>query len=201
MSSPTPCIHVGSSDRSTAPVRQLLIVFGLTATFMVVEAVGGYVSGSLALLADAGHMLTDVGALGLTLLTRTMTIALIPGQILAAALVVVFASADRSRRAASFALALAVGIAIAATWYVRSWRVVAEYLVGYGYGDRSVYYGQAFPLLSWARWTVRLKTLIDRGFYLPLAVLVTVSLAAGAIAALWRARPVDGAALRAGLRR
>ncbi len=36
---------------------------------MVVEAVGGWLSGSLALLADAGHMLTDVGALGLTLLT------------------------------------------------------------------------------------------------------------------------------------
>jgi cobalt-zinc-cadmium efflux system protein len=44
-------------------------VFALTAVFMVVEAIGGWVSGSLALLADAGHMLTDVGALGLTLLT------------------------------------------------------------------------------------------------------------------------------------
>jgi cobalt-zinc-cadmium efflux system protein len=36
---------------------------------MVVEAVGGWVAGSLALLADAGHMLTDVGALSLSLLT------------------------------------------------------------------------------------------------------------------------------------
>jgi len=36
---------------------------------MVVEAVGGWLSGSLALLADAGHMLTDAGALGLTLLS------------------------------------------------------------------------------------------------------------------------------------
>jgi cobalt-zinc-cadmium efflux system protein len=36
---------------------------------MVVEAVGGVLSGSLALLADAGHMLTDAGALGLTLLS------------------------------------------------------------------------------------------------------------------------------------
>ena len=32
---------------------------------MVVEAVGGYISGSLALLADAGHMMTDAAALGL----------------------------------------------------------------------------------------------------------------------------------------
>lgn len=36
---------------------------------MLVEAVGGYLSGSLALLADAGHMLTDVGAIALSLLT------------------------------------------------------------------------------------------------------------------------------------
>lgn len=37
----------------------------LTGGFMVVEAVGGVLSGSLALLADAGHMLTDAAALGL----------------------------------------------------------------------------------------------------------------------------------------
>jgi cobalt-zinc-cadmium efflux system protein len=36
---------------------------------MVVEAIGGWLSGSLALLADAGHMLTDAGALGLSLLS------------------------------------------------------------------------------------------------------------------------------------
>jgi cobalt-zinc-cadmium efflux system protein len=44
-------------------------VFLLTFTFMIVEAVGGWLAGSLALLADAGHMLTDVGSLGLALLT------------------------------------------------------------------------------------------------------------------------------------
>jgi cobalt-zinc-cadmium efflux system protein len=41
----------------------------LTAAFMLVEAVGGWISGSLALLADAGHMLTDVGAIGLSLVS------------------------------------------------------------------------------------------------------------------------------------
>jgi cobalt-zinc-cadmium efflux system protein len=45
------------------------VVLGLTVAFMVVEAVGGWISGSLALLADAGHMLTDAGALGLSLLS------------------------------------------------------------------------------------------------------------------------------------
>ncbi|HRP08388.1 MAG TPA: cation diffusion facilitator family transporter [Gemmatimonadales bacterium] len=40
-------------------------VLALTATFVLVEVVGGYLSGSLALLADAGHMATDVAALTL----------------------------------------------------------------------------------------------------------------------------------------
>jgi len=45
--------------------RKILISFFIIFTFMVVEAVGGVISGSLALLADAGHMLTDAIALGL----------------------------------------------------------------------------------------------------------------------------------------
>ena len=45
--------------------RRVFWVMVLTAGFMVVELAGGIVSGSLALLADAGHMLTDCGALAL----------------------------------------------------------------------------------------------------------------------------------------
>lgn len=48
--------------------RRLLLAFGVTAGFMVVEAIGGAISGSLALLADAGHMLTDSAALLFALL-------------------------------------------------------------------------------------------------------------------------------------
>src|SRR5207249_1837393 len=55
-------------SRVAVPTR-LLAVLVVTAVFMVVEAVGGWLSGSLALVADAGHMLTDVGALGLSLAT------------------------------------------------------------------------------------------------------------------------------------
>lgn len=68
MTSPSPCTHL-RSNQIGPPIGRLTAVFTLTALFMVVEAVGGWLSGSLALLADAGHMLTDVGALGLTLLT------------------------------------------------------------------------------------------------------------------------------------
>ncbi|HLS47899.1 MAG TPA: cation diffusion facilitator family transporter [Gemmatimonadales bacterium] len=64
----TDCIHP-THQAAPAPTRRLMLVLGLTAVFMVVEAVGGWLSGSLALLADAGHMLADVGAIGLSLVT------------------------------------------------------------------------------------------------------------------------------------
>ncbi len=52
----------GGAD-GTSVETTTLWAFILTAAFMAVEAVGGWLSGSLALLADAAHMLTDSGAL------------------------------------------------------------------------------------------------------------------------------------------
>jgi cobalt-zinc-cadmium efflux system protein len=50
-----------------APLKSLRIALALTAALLVVEVIGGVVSNSIALLADAGHMFTDVAALGLSL--------------------------------------------------------------------------------------------------------------------------------------
>lgn len=61
------CAHLTRGPAT--PMPRLWVVLGLTGTFLVLEAIGGWLSGSLALLADAGHMLTDVGALALTLVT------------------------------------------------------------------------------------------------------------------------------------
>ncbi len=47
--------------------RILLIVLALNIVYMLAEAIGGYLANSLALLSDAGHMLTDVAALALSL--------------------------------------------------------------------------------------------------------------------------------------
>ena len=47
--------------------KGLKIVLALTATFMVAEFIGGWLSNSLALMADAAHMLTDVAAIALSL--------------------------------------------------------------------------------------------------------------------------------------
>jgi cobalt-zinc-cadmium efflux system protein len=54
----------GRASRSRSRLRMVLI---LTALYMVAEAFGGWWTGSLALLADAGHMLADVAALALAL--------------------------------------------------------------------------------------------------------------------------------------
>ena len=56
----------GASSARSA--RRLGLSLLVTAGIMVAEAVGGFLSGSLALVSDAGHMLTDVAALGLALL-------------------------------------------------------------------------------------------------------------------------------------
>ncbi|WP_313699479.1 CDF family zinc transporter ZitB [Pantoea sp.] len=56
--------HSGQDSNRT----RLAAAFGVTVVFMVAEVIGGWLSGSLALLADAGHMLTDAAALLMALL-------------------------------------------------------------------------------------------------------------------------------------
>ena len=58
---PAPGSAAGEADDG----RRLLGALWLTGGFVLVEVAGGLFSGSLALLADAGHMLTDAAALGL----------------------------------------------------------------------------------------------------------------------------------------
>jgi cobalt-zinc-cadmium efflux system protein len=57
--------HSGEGANSAA--RPIAITLGLVVFYLGLEVLGGVLSGSLALLADAGHMLSDAGALALTL--------------------------------------------------------------------------------------------------------------------------------------
>jgi cobalt-zinc-cadmium efflux system protein len=54
-------------------IKRVQLALALTGTFMLVEVVGGILSGSLALLADAGHMLTDTMALALSAIAFRMS--------------------------------------------------------------------------------------------------------------------------------
>ncbi|MGH6712421.1 MAG: cation diffusion facilitator family transporter [Bradyrhizobium sp.] len=63
-------MHGGGAAGTAAAQHagRLKWALALTATYMVAEVIGGLVTGSLALLADAAHMMTDVGGLALALL-------------------------------------------------------------------------------------------------------------------------------------
>lgn len=60
--------HSHETHNHSTNQRLLLIAFILITGFIFVEVIGGYATGSLALLSDAGHMFSDVVALGMTLL-------------------------------------------------------------------------------------------------------------------------------------
>lgn len=53
---------------------RLAVVFSITATIMVAEVIGALASGSLALLADAGHMFTDSAGLLIALTAATLAL-------------------------------------------------------------------------------------------------------------------------------
>lgn len=67
---PAPSAHSSSHRHSAAGARRgrLLIVLALVVGYLVVEVIGSLLTNSLALLADAGHMLTDAVGVGMALL-------------------------------------------------------------------------------------------------------------------------------------
>lgn len=71
--------HVGSHPHPHAldarredSRRRMWIALAINVAMVVVEAIGGVLTGSLAVLADAGHLLSDVGAIGLGLLAAAL---------------------------------------------------------------------------------------------------------------------------------
>ncbi|WP_206915779.1 cation diffusion facilitator family transporter [Alicyclobacillus suci] len=56
----------GAVFHSHAPAGRMRLAFFLTLIILIVELLGGWLSHSLALLSDAGHVLTDIGAIGLS---------------------------------------------------------------------------------------------------------------------------------------
>jgi cobalt-zinc-cadmium efflux system protein len=65
--------HHGHTHRPSSR-RALLIGLAVTSGFAVVEAVAGWLAGSLALIGDAGHMITDAAALGLGAVATTLSL-------------------------------------------------------------------------------------------------------------------------------
>ena len=64
--------HGHDHDYTDVNRRSLVIALALIGGFMVAEVVGGILSGSLALLSDAGHMITDAAAIALAIVAQRM---------------------------------------------------------------------------------------------------------------------------------
>ena len=111
--------------------KRLMIVLGLVVSYMVAEVIGGILTNSLALLADAGHMLSDAGALALSLFAMSIAqrpsttertfgyyrteilAALVNGATLVAIAVFIFVEAwERFREPREVQGALMMGIAV-----------------------------------------------------------------------------------------
>lgn len=65
--------HAHSHAHRPSSRRSLLIGLAITSAFAVVELVTGWFAGSLALIGDAGHMITDAAALGLGAIAATLS--------------------------------------------------------------------------------------------------------------------------------
>lgn len=63
--------HAHGVSAGAAHRGRLLVVLGITTVVLVAEVIGAWLSGSLALLADAGHMFTDVAGIGLAVAAVT----------------------------------------------------------------------------------------------------------------------------------
>jgi cobalt-zinc-cadmium efflux system protein len=71
--SPTPVREAPHSHaHGTATIRVLWIALVLTAVFALIEALGGWLAGSLALISDAGHMVTDAASFVIALIATAV---------------------------------------------------------------------------------------------------------------------------------
>jgi 4-amino-4-deoxy-L-arabinose transferase-like glycosyltransferase len=123
--------------------------------------------------------------LGLMVLSRSMTIAYLPGFAIAAVLPLVLSPVDRRRRLLNFALLCICGGALAALWYGPNLYSVGDYLLNFGYGAESSAYGAAHSPLSIGYWTRELGGLVDE-IYLPLGAVLLACLAAAVVSFLLR---------------
>lgn len=64
--------HHGHDHTHGANKKTLMISFIIITGYMIIEAIGGFLTNSLALLSDAGHMLSDAISLGIALLAFTL---------------------------------------------------------------------------------------------------------------------------------
>ncbi|HEU5279504.1 MAG TPA: glycosyltransferase family 39 protein [Gaiellaceae bacterium] len=105
---------------------------------------------------------------GLTLLSRTMTVAYLPGFALAAGTLFLVGASELRSRLRNLAIAVGTIGLVAGPWYIRNARSVYDLLVNSGYGEGATPFGRHYHVASWGYWTKELR--LDLSYmWLPLA--------------------------------
>jgi len=121
-------------------------------------------------------------AAGLAALSRTMALGLLPGLFLAAVWWTALAPREqRARAIVGLLVGSLAGALVAATWYLRNFDAVYDYLTGFGYGSEAAGYGTDYAWLSADRWVQALRTIAQQEFFLPLLLCSAAILLLGAV--------------------
>jgi 4-amino-4-deoxy-L-arabinose transferase-like glycosyltransferase len=191
----TACIAVAYAvGRSVGPAWVALVAALLTASCpVIINYARSYqfsmlatLLTTLALLAilrsrrmySVGWALVFGICLGLMPLARTMTIAFVPGLVAAAAAAVLVEKQQRLRRLLMLAGSMMLGALVAASWLWRNGVLVAQYLLGYGYGAHALAYGPKISKLGVDAWLWTVQGFIDDIYYPHFLILLLGGLAA-----------------------
>jgi hypothetical protein len=126
-------------------------------------------------------------AVGLTNLMRPVCLALVPGFFVALGLQCILSPGDRRRRIIHIAVACLVGILTTGLWYFyfhdprhpfksSNLADALDYLTSYGYGQNTTFYNDGGVSLNrpLAVLTYRLRVIVNQGFFLPLATVLSL---------------------------
>ncbi|HXZ62448.1 MAG TPA: glycosyltransferase family 39 protein [Acidimicrobiales bacterium] len=130
---------------------------------------------------------------GVLVLTRTMTIAYLPGVALASVAVVV--ARRRPRAVVHLVLGALAAAVVAGIWYLPNFRTVGHYLIHFGYGSEATTAGPAHSVASWGYWSKEL-VLIGQELGLPLIVVLGIGMIWGVILLVRRARATTASTWR-----
>lgn len=115
---------------------------------------------------------------GLLPLARTMTLAFIPGLIVAALISVFAKSNDRIPRLLKLCMSLLVGFLLALPWFWKNGVLVAQYLFSYGYGGHAAEYGAKVSVFTTQALLGKLHYFINTEIHLPEFLIICLGLLA-----------------------